>query len=253
MVRNYYNATYRDPATGNRMKTIGSEPWNAKTDQAKLAFASLGNRLMLSRYIYTQMYLTHTQGGSLVKPLFFDFPHDDGSFLEWVQSTTFMLGDSLKVSPLVENKQDSYSAYFPQGVWVNIFTPSSIINAPAGGINVTLSIDPSQTNVHQRGGSIIPFLSNNKNLRNTRDVEQQLRTSFKIVRDPVKNYAEGHLMIDDGMTPNLYSPDYMDTYQYQTYDKNFSHYLIRYSSDKTINFMLQNGDSDYMPNSTMSY
>ena len=83
-----------------------------------------------------------------------------------------MLGDSLKVSPLVENKQDSYSAYFPQGVWVNIFTPSSIINAPAGGINVTLSIDPSQTNVHQRGGSIIPFLNNNKNLRNTRDVEQ---------------------------------------------------------------------------------
>jgi alpha-glucosidase (family GH31 glycosyl hydrolase) len=29
MVRNYFNETYRDPATGQRMKTPNSEPWNA--------------------------------------------------------------------------------------------------------------------------------------------------------------------------------------------------------------------------------
>ena len=77
MVRNYYNGTYRDPATGIREKTPGSEPWLATTDQQKLAYAALGDRLRLSRYIYTQMYLTHVNGGSLVKPLFFDFPKDD--------------------------------------------------------------------------------------------------------------------------------------------------------------------------------
>jgi len=37
-------------------------------------------------------------------------------------------------------------------------------------------------------------------LRTTRDVEQNLRTSFKIVRDPVTNYAEGDLMFDDGIS-----------------------------------------------------
>ena len=60
-------------------------------------------------------------------------------------------------------------------------------------------------------------------------------------------------MIDDGVTPNLFSPPYMDIYQYQVFDNNFSHYNIRYSAGKTINFQLQNGDSDYKPSSSMNY
>lgn len=66
MVRNYFNETYRDKATGNRVSTPSSEPWKTDDDLFKLAYASLGDRLKLSRYIYTQMYLAHTQGGSLV-------------------------------------------------------------------------------------------------------------------------------------------------------------------------------------------
>jgi alpha-glucosidase (family GH31 glycosyl hydrolase) len=84
MVRNYYNATYRDAATGQRTQAQGSEPWNAQSDQLNLAYASLGDRLKLSRYIYTQMYLAHTQGGSVIKPLFFDFPKDDEVFSDSV-------------------------------------------------------------------------------------------------------------------------------------------------------------------------
>lgn len=60
-------------------------------------------------------------------------------------------------------------------------------------------------------------------------------------------------MFDDGISPNIFSPAYMDSYQYHTYDKNFSHYQVRYSSNKTINFMLQNGDIDYQAPSNMNY
>lgn len=100
--------------------------------------------------------------------------------------------------------------------------------------------------MHQRGGSIIPYLNNNLGLRTTRDVENQLRTGFRVVRDE-QGYAEGDFMIDDGETPNLYSPAYMDTWDYETYDKNFTHYGLRMSSEKTINFMVQHGDSAYQP------
>lgn len=96
-------------------------------------------------------------------------------------------------------------------------------------------------------------MNNNKNCRTTKDVETQLRTSFRILRDPETNYAEGDLMIDDGITPNLYSPAYMDTYAHDTYDKNFTHYGLRYSSNKTINFMVQNGDSAYVPPADRAY
>jgi hypothetical protein len=66
-----------------------------------VAYGSLGDRLRFSRYIYSQLYLVHTQGGSFVKPLFFDYPHDDNCFSDQVQQTTYMLGSALKVSPLV--------------------------------------------------------------------------------------------------------------------------------------------------------
>ena len=53
LVRNYYNSTYLDPVTGQRLSTDPSEPWTAKTDSQKLANAALGDRLRFSRYIYT--------------------------------------------------------------------------------------------------------------------------------------------------------------------------------------------------------
>ena len=73
------------------------------------------------------------------------------------------------------------------------------------------------------------------------------------MRDPASLYAEGHLMIDDGISMNLFSPQYMDIYQHDVYDKNFTHYNIRISSNKTINFMVQNGDSNYTVPQGMSY
>jgi hypothetical protein len=60
-------------------------------------------------------------------------------------------------------------------------------------------------------------------------------------------------MFDDGITPNIYSPDYFNIWDYQTYDKNFSHYNIRMSSEKSINFQLLNGDPDFRLPSEMKY
>lgn len=84
-----------------------------------------------------------------------------------------MLGNSLKVTPLLTKIADggSYQGYFPQGVWVSVYNTSSIVNA-LNGINASLPVDSAQTNIHQKSGSIIPYLNNNKNLRTTRDVEQ---------------------------------------------------------------------------------
>lgn len=256
MVRNYFNATYFDMSTGNRTLTDPSEPWVAKSDSLKLAYASLAERLKFSRYLYTQNYLTHTNGGSLVKPLFFDFPTDDQSFTDAAQSSTFMLGDSLKVSPLVQEGKkdgDTYSAYFPPGRWVNMYNTSDIIDTTAGGRNVSLTVDSAETGLHQRSGTIIPYLYNNKGFRTTRDIETNIATTIRIVRDPVTKYAEGHLMFDDGTTPNIYSPDYFNIWQYQTYDKNFSHYNIRMSAENTINFQAQNGDPDFRLPTDMKY
>jgi len=168
-----------------------------------------------------------------------------------------MLGEALKVSPVLtagKKDGDQYQAYFPGGKrWVNVYDSSQIIDTTNGGKNVTLTADSASVNVHQKSGTIIPYLNNNKGFKTTRDVETGIATTIRIVRDPINKMAEGHLMIDDGISPNIFSPDYFNIWDYKTYDKNFAHFAIRMSSQNTINFMLQNGDQDYHPSEQMMY
>jgi len=38
---------------------------------------ALYQRLEFNRYVYSQLYLSYREGGSVVTPLFFDYPWDD--------------------------------------------------------------------------------------------------------------------------------------------------------------------------------
>ena len=76
------------------------------------------------------MYSSHRDGGSLLRPLFFEFPTDDEAFVN--TDKTFMLGDSIKVSPVLEKgmkENDKYSVYFPKGLWIDLNDPTKVINA----------------------------------------------------------------------------------------------------------------------------
>lgn len=65
------------------------------------------------------MYKVYLYGGSLVKPLFFDYPEDDNCFNN--TEDTFMLGDSIKVSPVLDpNVTGEFSSYFPNGTWADL-------------------------------------------------------------------------------------------------------------------------------------
>ena len=65
-----------------------------------MASAALNQRQMYTRYIYTQMAMNNFYGGPLVYPLFFDYPLDDNCFSDIEH--TYMLGDAIKVSPVLE-------------------------------------------------------------------------------------------------------------------------------------------------------
>jgi alpha-glucosidase (family GH31 glycosyl hydrolase) len=46
------------------------------------------------------MYSVFREGGALIRPLFFDYPTDDKTFDN--VDNTFMLGNALKVSPVLD-------------------------------------------------------------------------------------------------------------------------------------------------------
>jgi alpha-glucosidase (family GH31 glycosyl hydrolase) len=52
----------------------------------------------LIRYYYTELSLLSANGGIFFKPLYFEFPTDEGSFDTARIEYDFMLGSALKVS-----------------------------------------------------------------------------------------------------------------------------------------------------------
>lgn len=58
-----------------------------------------------------------------MRPLFFSFPGDSTTYnidQQW------MLGDALMVAPIMTQGTSSTSAYFPSGVWYNLYDHTAI-------------------------------------------------------------------------------------------------------------------------------
>jgi len=101
LMRNYYSATKWDFEQEEAVDNAGSEFFNIEDYDFKfMTSSSLNQRIMYHRYIYSQLYKVYRYGGSIVSPLFFDFPEDDSCFTDIEH--TYMLGEAVKVSPVLE-------------------------------------------------------------------------------------------------------------------------------------------------------
>ena len=132
------------------------------------------------RYIYSQMYKNYREGGSLVKPLFFDFPSDDMCF-EDIEHT-YMLGDAVKVSPVLEaGVNETYKAYFPAGRWADLNDYTQMVDSKGDHFDLKQSL--YQTNIHLKEGNIIPFQKNVGPFKTTKELETNSKVSFLVMRD----------------------------------------------------------------------
>jgi len=56
-----------------------------------------------------------------------------------------------------------------------------------------------------KGGKIIPYQKNTGGFKTTRDFETQLQMSFIVARDVSNSYADGYVLIDDGISADSYA------------------------------------------------
>lgn len=75
--------------------------------------------------------------------------------------------------------------------------------------------------------------------KTTRDFETAYRMGFKVGRDAANKYAEGYLLVDDGISANSYAIGANDS-------QNFTNWKVRYA-EKSINFWVDMGDFTYEP------
>ncbi|KAI2798523.1 hypothetical protein BLOT_012805 [Blomia tropicalis] len=154
----------------------------------KAAKNALKLRYALLPYLYTQFYRVHRKGGTILRPLFFEFVHDQ-VVLEI--ETQFMWGSSIMVAPALSINETETSVYFPSGTWFHSYNFTRI-NTIGKFLPQLASFD--YPNVYFRAGSIIPTLRPML----TTDETHSGNFTLLVALSNENGHAEGDLYLDSG-------------------------------------------------------
>lgn len=149
--------------------------------------------------MYTCLFKVNQEGGSCVDPLMYHYPNDDTNFASNNTEHTFLVGDAIKVTPVLKSNVDEVLSYFPNGRWVSLrnFSMFEEANSTLGGEWRGLATD-NGINAHLRPGYMIPHELCDK-CNTTTDLRANGVLSMIINRD-AQGHAKGELFIDSGDT-----------------------------------------------------
>jgi alpha-glucosidase len=156
---------------------------------AEAAKKAISTRYKLLDYIYTALHRQVNDGTPMVNPLFFLYPNDVKTF--GIQDQWFY-GDSLLISPVIEDYSDTVTYYLPKDTFYDYWTHAKV---EGQGANVTVSnLTYTDIPIHIRGGSIIPHRVNSANT--TKALRQQ--DFYILVAPDADGKARGSLYLDEG-------------------------------------------------------
>jgi len=166
------------------------EPWLFSPGEMSLIRTAIRTRYSFLPFWYTQFYEAEKTGVPVMRPLWYEFPEDEGSF---GREGIHMIGDALLVAPILKKSATELSVYFPGNeLWYDVFTNQKY--DVSGEISIQAPYDKMV--VYQRGGTIVPR-------------KHRIRRSSALMHDdPItlhiavnrEGKARGSLYIDDGRT-----------------------------------------------------
>lgn len=188
-MRNNFAAQYINPGTHEVISTDSSALTRFKNPLYQyMGAVALQQRLLYIRYIYSQITKVHREGGSLVRPLFFDYPADNNTYDD--VEHTYMLGNAIKASPVLKAGVTEYESYFPKGKWADLNDLRVVLESKGEKLKLTAS--DTYLNMHMKAGTIIPFQQKTELVQTTTGFQNKLRTQLIIFRDQ-NGTANGHL------------------------------------------------------------
>ncbi len=112
--------------------------------------SALHIRYTLLPYYYTLFYKAHTQGSTVIRPLFHEYPTDKNTLDLFLQ---FLVGPHIMVAPVTDDGARQVQAYVPSSDWYNFYTGARIpVQKQFTTLDAPLNIIP----VLLRSGAIIP-------------------------------------------------------------------------------------------------
>ncbi|MCK8044315.1 DUF5110 domain-containing protein [Shewanella sp. 1CM18E] len=152
-------------------------------------------RYQLLPYIYTLAYQNSLSGLPFMRPLMFLDP------LQFDNKDSYLFGDAMLVTPVVDPCVKLVKVELPKGVWFDYFSDERF----EGGQQVTQAVNMDTLPVLVRAGSFIPTLNNPQTATGTllgsKDYQtQQLNLDYYF--DASVSTSHGEMFDDDGVTPN---------------------------------------------------
>lgn len=81
-------------------------------------------KFIFIKHMYSAMLDLSDNGGSLHRPLYFEFDSDPSAYYA-DQENNMMLGENIKISINSKVLGQNYTEfYFPEGIWCNIIQPN---------------------------------------------------------------------------------------------------------------------------------
>ncbi|XP_028969145.1 sucrase-isomaltase, intestinal-like [Galendromus occidentalis] len=177
----------------NADEAASQDPPAYGTDFSRAVREIIRLRYQLIPFLYTLFYKSHAVGGSVIRPLSFNFPNDRNSIKSEEQ---LMWGDALMFSPALYLYQVSKEVYLPPGIWYDFFsgervsTSGSFIQIPVPLYSVEKPLV-----AHVRGGRVIPLQNPALNTHSSRKNPLSLIVAYDDTFG-----SEGQLYWDDGET-----------------------------------------------------
>ena len=125
------------------------EPWEYGEEFTPINRKTINLRYELLPYIYSSMQEASISGIPPMRPVIFDFPHDE-QFL-W-NDDTFLFGDQLLIAPVLSEGTTERNVYFPDGPWYDYLTGKEF----AGGQTALIDAPLDHIPVFAQAGAIIP-------------------------------------------------------------------------------------------------
>lgn len=164
------------------------EPWLYSAGEMSLIRTSVRARYSLLPLWYTLFYEQEQNGTPPMRPLWYEFPGDEGSY---TKEGSHMVGSSLLIAPVLTKGSTQVNVYFPGStLWYDYWSHEKL--DVSGSMNYAAPYD--KIPVFQRGGTIIP----------RRD--RVRRSALLMHDDPItlvvapdkEGKASGTLYLDDG-------------------------------------------------------
>lgn len=199
----YYPFFRANARKGNEMR----EPWLQSPRIQRMILAAIEQRYAQTHYLYTAFFEASVKGTPIVRPMWYEFPHDEVTF---ELQNQFMFGPHVLVAPKigipsVQNAilggSTEVEIYLPPTVqWYDMYTKLEV--TANENLHMWLVADAEQ-GTFVRGGAILPVLNFKDGPESLlQAIDEPIRLEIYSDNLGDRPHARGSLYLDDGESHN---------------------------------------------------